>query len=117
MSKKWHTLSTTQIENKLKTNAATGLSRKAARSRSAKSGEGLYYVQKKSILKMLLEVLSDFAWVLMLLTAISFLFFDEIKAGAVVLFFCTIFLAFPCYRKYNETVSHSTIRISEDKNG
>ena len=77
MSKKWHTLSTTQIENKLKTNAATGLSRKAARSRSAKSDGGLYYVQKKSIFKMLLEVLSDFAWVLMLLTAISFLFFDD----------------------------------------
>ncbi len=30
--------------------------------------------------------------------------------GAVVLFICTISLAFPCYKKYNETVFYSKSR-------
>ena len=64
-NEKWFGLSLDEIEKKLKTNAATGLSRKAARSRSAKGTESLYRTTRKRASKMILELFSDFTWVLL----------------------------------------------------
>ncbi len=85
MNEKWFALDVPQIEKKLKTNAALGLSRKAARSRvSPKNGE-LFYPKVRSPLRMLGEILADFALLLLLLTATVSLFFEEIQNGIVVL--------------------------------
>ena len=107
MSKKWHALSIEQIENKLKTNAATGLSRKAARSRSVKETENINQVHKKSIVKMLLEIFSDFAWVFLFLVSIILLFLGEIKAGVVILVLAIAISAFFLF------IYHRCLRTTE----
>ena len=102
MNEKWFLNDVSQIEKKLKTNAASGLSRKAARSAfRAKShvyGK-LFTGKKKSISEMLKELLSDFALIMLLLCATLALLFDEIYLGATTLVLCltSIIISFAFY--------------------
>ena len=102
MNEKWFLNDVSQIEKKLKTNAASGLSRKAARSafRAKANAYGKLFInKKKSLLEMLKELLSDFALILLLLCAIMALLFDELHLGATTLIFCidTLFVSFIFY--------------------
>ena len=89
MNEKWFFLSIAQIEQKLKTNAASGLSRKAARSAwryyFPKTG-ALYIHKKKSFARIIGDILSDFALVLLLiLSALAVLFGDKTVGITVLL--------------------------------
>lgn len=85
MNEKWFALSIEQIEKKLKTNAASGLSRKAARSRVDRGAGSVFYLPRRSPLSLLAEILSDFSLILLLLAAVLSLFFEEFRSGWVVL--------------------------------
>ena len=96
MNEKWFALSIGEIEKKLKTNAASGLSRKAARSAWYRMGTkaGSLFIRKhKSIGKMWGEILSDFALVILLLAAIFAVLFDDKSMGATVLAISALSLA------------------------
>ena len=91
MNEKWFALSVSDIEKKLKTNAASGLSRKAARSAwynvFPRSGH-LFVRKNKSVSKIFGDILADFALVLLLLLAFFSVLFDERAMGATVLAIC-----------------------------
>ena len=96
MNEKWFALSIGEIEKKLKTNAASGLSRKAARSAWYRTGTkaGSLFIRKhKSIGKMWGEIFSDFALVILLLAAIFAVLFDDKSMGATVLTISALSLA------------------------
>ena len=96
MNEKWFALSIKEIEKKLKTNAALGLSRKAARSawhKGFSKTQALFLRRKKSISKMLCETIGDFSVVILILAAVFAMLFDEISIGATVLSICAIGLA------------------------
>lgn len=87
MNEKWFLLSISEIEKKLKTNAAAGLSRRAARSRGGKGSGHLFFLPKLPVWKLCVELLSDFSLIILLLGAIFSLFFeiDEYLRGVTVL--------------------------------
>lgn len=91
-NEKWFALTPREIEQKLKTNAATGLSRKAARSRAQKNEGSIFVLPKKSIMKMVGDIFSDFALILLLLATIISLFFDEWESGMPVLVLTVVHL-------------------------
>lgn len=76
-NEKWFALDISEIEKKLKTNAASGLSPKAARSRYDRANGSLFIPNKMSPLRMLGSLLSDFALILLLLTSFAAIFFDD----------------------------------------
>ena len=92
----WFALSVGQIEQKLKTNAAAGLSRKAARSRVGKNEGCVFLLPKTSFLKVLGRLISDFSIVLLLLASFISLFFEEYHTGVTifVLLLCDISVFF-----------------------
>lgn len=109
MNEKWFHLSIPEIEKKLKTNAAAGLTRKAARSawyRSFQKSQPLFIRKNKSAGKMLAEVLSDFALVMLLIAAFFALLFAEREMGITVLAICiiNIFVTFAFYLKSQRTM-------------
>ena len=88
MNEKWFAMSIEQVENKLKTNAASGLSLKAARSRADlhKKDTPFFTVRKKRIDTILLEIFSDIFLVLLTLLATLSLFFEgDIVIGSAIL--------------------------------
>ncbi len=93
MNEKWFSLSLGEVEKKLKTNAATGLSRKAARSAlnyySQRTG-ALYIKRKRSVGLMLAQIFSDFALIMLLIAAFLCLFFEENSMGVSVLVVSTL---------------------------
>ena len=76
-NEKWFALDISETEKKLKTNAASGLSPKAARSRYDRANGSLFVPQKMSPLRMLGSLISDFALILLLLTSFAAIFFDD----------------------------------------
>ena len=84
MKEQWSKLSIRQIEEKLKTNAASGLSRKAARSRVNKNAGDVFITPHKSPLRIFGDLISDFSWLLLFFCAIISLFFDNYGSGFVV---------------------------------
>ena len=88
MNEKWFLLSVAQIEQKLKTNAASGLSRKAARSAwryyYPKTGQ-LFIRKKKPLVRLIGELLSDFALILLLMLSVLAILFDDRNVGGTVL--------------------------------
>ena len=76
MNEKWFRLSISDIEKKLKTNAASGLSPKAARSRGNKGAGQLFYLPRKSFWRIFLDIISDFSLVILVLGAVFSLFFE-----------------------------------------
>lgn len=89
MNAKWFFMSVEQIEKKLKTNAASGLSLAAALSRAEpnKKEDPFFTVKKKRIDKLLLDIFSDIFLVLLTLLAILSLFFegDAVIGGGILL--------------------------------
>ena len=99
MNEKWFKLSVSEIENKLKTNAATGLSRKAARSRcSAKNGT-VFSVPVSSPFSYLMRIIGDFAYVILIAMCLLALCFGENETGIVttVVLAINLFVAFVAY--------------------
>ena len=84
MNRKWFALSIDQIEEKLDTNAASGLSIKEARSRKGKETP-FFKVRRKNIGTLIVDLFSEFF--LLLLTLISFfaLFFPGERLRGIAL--------------------------------
>ena len=99
MNEKWFKLSVSEIEKKLKTNAATGLSRKAARSRcSSRNGE-VFTVPVSSPFSYLLHIIGDFAYIILVGMCLLALCFGENETGIVttVVLAVNLFVAFVTY--------------------
>lgn len=84
-NEKWFALDISEIEKKLKTNAASGLSPKAARSRYDRANGNVFLPVRTSPLRMLWSLLSDFALIILLLTSIFAIFFDDSYSVAAIL--------------------------------
>ena len=81
MNEKWFSLSIADIEKKLKTNAASGLSPKAARSRLKKTDTSFYIKPRKSAPTMLKEIASDLLLVILILVTVLAVIFGEYVRG------------------------------------
>ena len=86
MNEKWFLLPIDEVEKKLKTNAASGLSLKAAKARARKD-EPFFKIRKKSIGVLIIDLFVDFFLLLLTLTSFFALFFDgdRIIGGATLL--------------------------------
>ncbi len=106
MNEKWFELSVDQIESKLKTNAASGISRKAARSRVNPNAGDVFITPKKHILRLLGELVSDFALLLLFFVAVIALFFEEYQTGitVLVLLLAQVLVVWVLYYRSNRTV-------------
>ncbi len=93
MNEKWFSISVSDIEKKLKTNAASGLSPKAARSRYRKNGHGFYIKPQKRLTSLFGEVLSDFAIALLIISSVIALCFTEYTTGVTLTVIIAINLA------------------------
>lgn len=96
MNEKWFSLPIDEIEKKLKTNAAAGLSLKAAQARKGKDAP-FFRVKKKNVGVLFVELFNDFFLLLLTLVAFFTLFFEgERIAGAAVLIliFADLLVAF-----------------------
>ena len=87
---KWYSLSVSETEKILGTNAASGLTRKAARSRIRKSGENdFFYVEYRSLWSCLRAVFAEPMLLLLIgLDIIAFVFGETaiaVAAGAIIL--------------------------------
>ena len=69
MNEKWFSLSVDEIEKKLRTNVASGLSLKAAKARTSRDS-AFFKVRKKNIGLLIVELFYDFF--LLMLTLVSF---------------------------------------------
>lgn len=85
MNEKWFSIDISEIEKKLKTNAASGLSPRAARSRRTKSGRGFFITPRRSFGSMVLDIFSDFALVLLIISSVVALCFEEYAMGVGIL--------------------------------
>ena len=85
MSKKWYSVGISDTEEILKTNAACGLSLKAARSRVRKDGKNdFFYVKSKPMLSVLKPLVSDPILILLVgVDIIAALFGEALTALAV----------------------------------
>ncbi len=83
MNEKWFALSLSEIEKKLKTNAASGLSRKAARSRWKAENGSIFFVNVRSPFSYVGDLASDFAFVMLALMSLLALCFGENETGTV----------------------------------
>ena len=93
INEKWMSLSTQQVEEKLNTSAASGLSRKAARERLQKAGENAFFLLPyTSPGQCIRAVLVQPSVLLLSLTSILFMLFEEQITGHLILFF-TFFCA------------------------
>ena len=107
MNEKWFLLSVDEIEKKLKTNAASGLSVRAARSRCQNNQRGFFSVKKKRWDKLLLDFLGDFFLVMLLLVSVFSLFFegDYLIGSAMLLLIVTnIALSFLTYYRDRRSI-------------
>jgi len=84
MNEKWFSLTIPEIENKLKTNAASGLSRKAARSRLKKQGRNnFFFLSETSAVNCIKRVLSDPMLLLLIAVDIIAAVFGSVTTAAV----------------------------------
>ena len=117
MNEKWFSLEIGEIENKLKTNAASGLSRKAARSRFRKEGKNeFFYMSQKSIGTCLAQMLGDPMLLLMIaVTAIAAIFGNlSLAAVCAVLMLVNIVVSAVVYVK-SCRVAESMAEYSQPK--
>ena len=73
-NEKWFAKEISQIERQLNTNAATGLSRKAARSRSNKNFGQLFLLPLRSPARILLSLCTDFSLIMLLILCVQITF-------------------------------------------
>ena len=114
MNEKWFLLSIAQIEKKLKTNAALGLSRKAARSawRFYYQRSGNLFVRKnKSVGKMITEILSDFSLILLLILSALALVFEEHSIGVTVFGIVVLNIAISTFYYYHSQRSIEQLNL------
>ena len=100
MNEKWFAMPIDEIEKKLKTNAASGLSAKAAASRCANKDKSFFSVKKKRADKLLLDLVSDFFLVLLIFVSVFSLFFEGdmiIGLGMLILIVLNLAITFPLY--------------------
>ena len=96
MNEKWFLLPIGDVEKKLKTNAASGLTVKAAHARKG-NDPPFFKIKKKNIGILIVDLFTDFFLLLLTLTAFFALFFDgdRIIGGAtLVLAFAVLLFAF-----------------------
>lgn len=99
MNEKWFLLSLNEIEKKLKTNAASGLSRKAARLRFSQKYGKVFSLTARTPVSYLGEIVSDFAYVMLLIMSFLALLFGENQIGTVscVVIFINLAVSFLLY--------------------
>lgn len=113
INEKWFLMSIEKIENKLKTNAASGLNPKAARSRAAahRKDTPFFTVKKKRIDKLLLDLFSDIFLLLLTLLALLSLFFEGdvvIGSGILIVIAVNVGVSFLIYYRDRRTVESMT---------
>ena len=81
MNEKWFLCDVASIEKKLKTNAASGLSPKAARSRYKKENASFYIKPRKKLTSMILDITADFSLALLIICSVIALCFTEYQTG------------------------------------
>ncbi len=117
MKEKWYSINIEDAEKILKTNAASGLSRKAARSRVAKSGgNSFFFVGTKSIFSCLWSVISDPMLLLLIGIDIIAAVFGEraVAASAGILIFINILVTFIAYLR-SQRIIESMSGFSQPK--
>lgn len=109
MNDRWFTMSVADIEKKMKTNAATGLSRKAARSRYRRENGNIFEVQKRTAPSLIAEIFSDFALVMLVLMSVLAVCFEEYAMGmtASVIILLNLAIAFVVY--YSSEIFSSSL--------
>ena len=93
MNEKWFAGTSADVEKKLKTNAAAGLSRKAAHSRYNKSRGTLFVSKKKSLPALLGDFFRDYALILLLIAALLSFFFGDRKVSDIVFFLYLLYFS------------------------
>ena len=91
-NEKWFSLEIEEIEKKLNTNAAAGLSLKAARSRGARKSGELFFTPHRSPWRLVGDIVFDFALILLLLGAFFSLFFGTAESIRGIAVFVTVAL-------------------------
>ena len=84
MNEKWFLYNVADVEKKLKTNAASGLSPKAARSRMRKANSTYFIRSNKRISTIVGEIMADFALVLLIIASVVALCFTEYTTGVTL---------------------------------
>ena len=111
MNEQWSSLTIEEIEKKLRTNAASGLSPKAARSRCDVKEQPFFRIKRRGWEKLLLDLFRDFFLVLLVMVAFFALFFDGdyiIGSAMLLLTVVNIALSFLIYfrdRRAQESMS------------
>ena len=93
MNEKWFLYNVSDVEKKLKTNAASGLSPKAARSRMRKSNSTYFIKSNKRISTLIGEIMADFALVLLIIASVVALCFTEYTTGVTITLIVLVNLA------------------------
>ena len=117
MNGKWYSLDVCDVEKILKTNAASGLTRKAARSRARKSGgNSFFFVGTKSISSCFLSVISDPLLLLLIGVDVIAALFGEttVALSAAALIFINVFLTFIAYFR-SQRIIESMAGFSQPK--
>lgn len=92
MNEKWMSLTLDEVEQKLNTNAASGLSRKAARSRRQKAGENAFFLLPHAkVVDCIREVMTQPSVVLLLVLGILLLFFEQSTQGRTLLWLTVLY--------------------------
>ncbi len=95
MNEKWSSLTIEDIEKKLRTNAATGLSPKAARSRCDRKEQPFFTVKRRRWDMLLLDLFRDFFLVMLVMVAFFSLFFEgDYVIGCAMLLLIVVNIAF-----------------------
>ncbi len=84
MNEKWFLYNVADVEKKLKTNAASGLSPKAARSRMRRANSTYFIRSQKRISTLFGEIVADFALVLLIIASVVALCFTEYTTGVTL---------------------------------
>lgn len=100
MNEKWFSYNVADVEKKLKTNAASGLSQKAARSRMRKANSTYFIKSKRSVSTLIGEIMADFALVLLIIASVVALCFTEYTTGVTLTVIVSINLAACVFLSY-----------------
>lgn len=124
MNHKWYSLSLNEIEKILGTNAASGLSRKAARSRVLKNGgNDFFYVESRALISCIRSVFADPMLLLLIGVDIFAAIFGAVSIAvtAGILIFVNIFVSFFSYYRAQRIIElmsgYSQPKIRVIRNG
>lgn len=114
MNEKWMLDSLDEVEKKLNTNAASGLSRKAARSRRQKAGENAFFLLPRAkLVDSIREVIAQPSAVLLLLLGALLMLFDQKMQGLAVLLLTTLHMVLiVAIRFWSERISLRGVRAA-----